>query len=267
MKVGAATDTGNGTYTATLTSSTTVHPVTITASDSSVTPAAVGRATLTLTRGPATTVTVTLSPASIVADGKSTSTASMTVKDAMGHPAAGDRLILSATDSGVRFSAVTDHGNGSYSAKITTSKTVHQVTITASDSSVTPAVRGVAILTQTRPGLVLDVQGPVVTFGSAFLVAHNSRVVVTIRCPKSQSYCDGTVALSTRSGRRTIALGSARFHVAGGRSSAVKIVLSGYAMRRLGAVASERGTITAVARDKARRRGTARRSVTLRLAS
>ena len=66
------TDHGNGTYTATITSSTVVHAVTITATDSSVSPNVTGHATLTQTPGPATNVNYSLAPWSIVATGSFT---------------------------------------------------------------------------------------------------------------------------------------------------------------------------------------------------
>ena len=148
---GGVTDHGDGTYTATVTSSTTVGSPTITATDSSVSPSVSGQATLAQTVGPATSVVVGLAPSSIVANGSSTSTATATVTDAEGHPIAGDAVSFSSTDSGDTIGSVTDHGNGTYTATITSSTAAHAVTITATDSSVSPHVSGQATLTQT-PG-------------------------------------------------------------------------------------------------------------------
>ena len=147
-KIGAVTDNHDGSYTATITSSTTVGSATVTAADSSVSSVS-GQATLTQTAGPAASVTVSLAPASIAANGTSTSTATATVKDAAGHPVVGDHVGFSSSDSGEKIGAVTDNHNGTYTATITSSTTAHQVRITATDSSVSPSVSRQATLTQT----------------------------------------------------------------------------------------------------------------------
>ena len=151
QKIGKVTDKGNGTYTATITSSTTVHKATITAADSSASPAVSGSATLTQTAGPAASVAVSLSPGSILANGTSTSIATATVLDAQGHPIAADQVGFSSSDAAQQIGAVTNHGNGTYTATITSSKTAQTATITATDSSVSPSVAGHGYLAQTAP--------------------------------------------------------------------------------------------------------------------
>jgi Invasin, domain 3/Bacterial Ig-like domain (group 3) len=147
-KVGPVTDNGDGTYTATVTSSTTVGTATITADDPSAgLPNA--QATLTQTPGPASSVTVELSPASIVANGTSQSVATATLTDARGNPIAGDHVSFSSSDGGETIGPVTDHNNGTYTATVTSSTVAQPVTITATDSSVSPNVSGHATLTQT----------------------------------------------------------------------------------------------------------------------
>ena len=125
--IGAVTAAANGTYTATLTSSSTVGPVTVTATDSSVSPSVSAVATLTQKLGAPSTMTVTVAPPSITANGTSTSTATATVEDANGRPLAGEPVTFSASDPAVKIGAVTDHGNGTYTASLTSSTTVHQV--------------------------------------------------------------------------------------------------------------------------------------------
>ena len=140
------TTTGNaaGSYSATITSSTTVGSATITASDSSS--ALTGTATLTQTAGPAATVALVLSPATIVANGTSTTTATATVKDAQGHLLSSEtNVIFGCSDSGEKVGTPTNAGNGIYTATITSSTTVGTPTITASDGTAS----GVATLTQT----------------------------------------------------------------------------------------------------------------------
>ena len=150
-KIVTATTNANGTYTATITSSKTAHAVTITATDSSVSPSITGQATLTQTAGPPAKLVLSLSPASIAANGTSTSMATATVTDANGNAVAGNHVAFTSSDIGEKIGAVTGNANGTYTATITSSKTAHAVTITATDSSVSPSVAGKATLTQTVP--------------------------------------------------------------------------------------------------------------------
>ena len=80
-------------------------------------------------------VTVTLTPTSIFADGSSLSTATATVTDLGGLPAAGETVVVSSSDPGEAIGPVTDHGDGSYTATVTSSTTVGTATITAVDGS------------------------------------------------------------------------------------------------------------------------------------
>jgi Invasin, domain 3 len=125
---------------------------------------------LTQSAGPATSVTVQLSPSSIVANGTSTATATATVDDAEGHPVEGDHLSFSSSDNGVHFGVVTDHGNGTYSATLTSSTTAGSPTITATDSTAPPSITGSATLIQT-PGPIGPTTTPqgnwVGTYGSS----------------------------------------------------------------------------------------------------
>jgi Invasin, domain 3 len=148
-KVGTVTDNNNGTYTATITSSTAVGSPTITATDAAVTPNAVGTAVLTQTAGVAASEKVSLSPATITADGKSTTVVTATLSDAQGHPLSGQQIGFTSSDSGEKIGTVTDHNNGTYTATITSSTKVGQATITATDRSSTPVTTAQATLTQT----------------------------------------------------------------------------------------------------------------------
>jgi hypothetical protein len=146
--IGPVSDNHDGTYTATITSSTTVGTPTITATDASVAPAVSGQAILTQASGPATSVGVRLSPSTILANGVSQSTATATVNDKQGHPIAGDHVSFSSTDSGEHVGPVSDNHDGTYTATITSSTTVGTPTITATDSSVSPPASGRTVLTQ-----------------------------------------------------------------------------------------------------------------------
>lgn len=154
--IGTVTNHHNGTYTATITSSKTAGTVAITATDSSVTPNVAGSANLTQTSGSAAKVTVSLSPSSIVANGSSQSTATTTVTDANGNAVTGDTIQFSSSDSGDKINGGTGpvdctsatNSSGQCSVTITSSTTVGTPTITANDTSVSPAASGHATLTE-----------------------------------------------------------------------------------------------------------------------
>ena len=150
------TDNKDGTYTATITSSSTPGPVTITATDT-LTPANVtpvmnltAQATLNQTTGAAAHVDVTLSPSSILANGSSTSTATARIADIQNRPLATEpQVSFASSDSGEKIGPVTNNGDGTYSATVTSSTTVGTPTIMATDSTNSPGASGQAKLTQT----------------------------------------------------------------------------------------------------------------------
>jgi adhesin/invasin len=73
----------------------------------------------------------TLGTASITADGTTTSTATATVTATGGTPCAGQQVAFSSSDTKQAVGAIVDHGDGTYTAAITSSKTAGQATITA----------------------------------------------------------------------------------------------------------------------------------------
>jgi hypothetical protein len=171
VTVGDVTDDGDGRYTATLTSSTTVHEVTITAHDHSLT----GTATLTETAGAPANLTVTSADQTLPADGSSATTVTATLTDGQAHGLAGQTVTFTTDDPGVTIGAVTDQGDGTYTAKLTASRTAHTVTITAHDGSLS----GSTTLTQS------DVTAPHVTItspadGATYTVGQS--VVATFDC-------------------------------------------------------------------------------------
>jgi subtilisin family serine protease len=101
--------------------------------------------------GPPASLSLTLSPQSIPADGTSTSTATATVTDAQGHRIAGNQINFTSDDTGLHIGAASDHGDGTYTATLTSSNTPHQITVTATDTSATPSIARQATLTQTAP--------------------------------------------------------------------------------------------------------------------
>jgi hypothetical protein len=98
---------------------------------------------------PAANLALTLAPASTIADGASTTTATATVTDAEGNPVSGDEVAFSSSDGSDRIGAVTAHIDGVYTAQITSSTAVGTPTVTAVDTSVSPGATGTAVLAQT----------------------------------------------------------------------------------------------------------------------
>ena len=143
VTVGAVSSHGDGTYSATLTSSTTAHAVVVTAHSGQLS----GSATLTQTPGAGKAVGITLAPASILADGSSTTVATATVADANHNALAGQPLTFTTNDAHVTIGTVSSHSDGTYSATLTSSTTAHAVAVTAHDGQLS----GSATLTQT-PG-------------------------------------------------------------------------------------------------------------------
>ena len=129
--LGAVTDNNNGTYNATLTSSTTIEMATISGTLNGGGNVIVDTATVTFTASVASTATSTLmaSPGSIVANGLSTTTVTVQLKDASGNnlTTGGDTVVLSTTAG--TLGAVTDNNNGTYSSTLTSSAVIVTATI------------------------------------------------------------------------------------------------------------------------------------------
>jgi hypothetical protein len=149
-KVGPVTDNGNGTYTATITASTTVGKATITATDQSVTPAISQSTTLTQTKAPK--VAVALKNAAIVADGIAHTVATATVTIG-GVAANGLNVVFSSSDPGETLGPVTNPGSGKYEVTISASHTVGSALITASVSGTSASVT----LKQVSPSIHVSV--------------------------------------------------------------------------------------------------------------
>ncbi len=132
-------DNGNGTYTATLTSATTTGTATIvgTVNGSTIT----NNAAVSFTPGVASAVTslFTAAPASITANGTSTSTITVQLEDVKGNnlTTGGDTVALSTTLG--TLSTVIDNGNGTYTATLISAATTGTATIvgTVNGSAIT----------------------------------------------------------------------------------------------------------------------------------
>ncbi len=98
--------------------------------------------------GEAANVGIRLSPASISADGKSQTEATIEIKDAEGTGLPEQEVELTSSDAAERIGEMTDNEDGTYSAKITASSTPGVATITATDLSAASKLSGSAVLTE-----------------------------------------------------------------------------------------------------------------------
>ncbi len=166
-------------------------------------------------------VSASVNPMLITADGSSTATVQASVTDAHGNPLSGEPVSFTASDPGVTFGSVTDHGDGTYTASVTSSTATGQVTLTAQDRSMS----GTTTLTQTATAASAsappqrDVTPPTVNIfsprnGATYL--RGQRVTVSYTCSDGPggagvAICSGPVA----SGRQlhTATVGTFRFTV------------------------------------------------------
>ena len=128
--LGSVTDNLDGTYTATLTSATSTGTATVTGTVNAA--AITDNATVDFVPGPAdeTQSLITAAPTSIVADGVTTSTITVQLKDANGNDltAGGDAVALFTTLGSL--GSVTDNLDGTYTATLTSATTTGTATVT-----------------------------------------------------------------------------------------------------------------------------------------
>lgn len=140
----------DGSYTTTITASTVAGTENITAKDGSVTSAP---AVLTVTPGPAANIALSLGSSSINTNPPGSTTATATVTDVHGNAVKGDQVSMS-TNGHAHVGAVTDNGNGTYTATITAVSPGPE-TITATDAALKNAsgqpVTATAPLTELGP--------------------------------------------------------------------------------------------------------------------
>src|SRR5437588_387425 len=132
VKIGAVTNHGDGTYSATITAGTKADNETITATDRTMT----ASAALAEIPGPAATMTMSLGAATLPSDGASTTTASATVSDAFGNRRASDTVAFH-TDGHVTFGPTVNQGGGLYTATVKASTVADVEHLTAVDGTVT----------------------------------------------------------------------------------------------------------------------------------
>ncbi|TYA10180.1 S-layer protein [Paenibacillus faecis] len=127
----AVTDRGDGTYSATWTAPTAAGAATVTGSIGGR--ALASKATVSFVPGSASpaATSVLSGPDAITADGVSSATVTVQARDAYGNPITqgGDRVALETT--GGTLSKVTDHGDGTYTATLTSSTQAGKATVSA----------------------------------------------------------------------------------------------------------------------------------------
>ena len=159
--IGAVTDNGDGTYSATLTAGTTAGTATVTGrlNEVSITDAA----TVTFTEpvaADATTSTITASSTSITADGTSASTITVQLKDANGNnlTTGGEGVALN-TDLGI-VGAVTDNGDGTYTATLTAGTTAGTATVKGTLNGEPMTDTATVTFTETAAGVTVTFHDP-----------------------------------------------------------------------------------------------------------
>jgi LPXTG-motif cell wall-anchored protein len=129
------------------------------------------------------TVGVTTSAPKILADGASTAVITATVLDASNNKVPGDTVTITSNDPGQVVSAVTDNGDGTYTATVTSSTTIHVTTLTATDTSVQSDPSGIVTVSQVaslaETGVdawpALGVAGLLVLVGMLFVFSRRGR--------------------------------------------------------------------------------------------
>ena len=153
--LGSVTDNSDGTYTATLTSGTVTGSATVTGTVNAA--AITDNAVVSFIPGPAdeTQSTITASPTSIVANGVTTSTITVQLKDANGNDltSGGDTVGLATTLGSL--GSVTDNSDGTYTATLTSGTVTGSATVTGTvnaaaitDNAVVSFIPGAADETQ-----------------------------------------------------------------------------------------------------------------------
>ncbi|WP_339382647.1 Ig-like domain-containing protein [Pseudomonas sp. R9.37] len=190
----STTTNASGVATVVLTSSTTAGSATVDA----VAGAGSGSAVVTFTIGNAAAVTVTAAPASITADGSSTSTLSATVKDAHGNLVAGTPVAWQTSAGTLASVSTTTNASGVATVVLTSSTTAGSATVDAvagagsSSAVVTFAVGNAAAVTVTATPASITADGSSTSTLSATVKdAHGNLVAGT---PVAWKTSAGTLA-------------------------------------------------------------------------
>ena len=153
--ISAISDVGDGTYTATISSA---FAESITISGTLNASPIIDTATVTFTPGSAsaTQTTISASPASVTADGLTVSIITVQTKDSLGNNLTSGGLTITLSENGnAVIGAITDVGNGTYTASMTNT-VAETITVTGTvdataltDSAIVTFTSGLASVTQT----------------------------------------------------------------------------------------------------------------------
>ena len=129
--VSTVTDNGNGTYTASLTAPSTVGSAVVSATVGGQPIVSTASVQFVVGAASAAASTVEAAAASLTADGTSQTTITVKLKDAQGNAltSGGSAVALAATNGNI--GAVTDNGNGTYTAVLTASTTAGSAVVSA----------------------------------------------------------------------------------------------------------------------------------------
>jgi uncharacterized protein (TIGR02145 family) len=164
---------GDGTYTATITS-TTAETVTVTAAISGTDVTNTANVSFTATAATVGNSTLTASPTSVAADGTN-SMMTLQAKDTNGNNLSTGGLTVTMSESGsATLSGVTDVGDGTYTATIT-STTAETVTVTAAISGTDVTNTATVTFTATPPMTAGGITYSTVTIVDQTWTAENMR--------------------------------------------------------------------------------------------
>ena len=205
--VGATTDNGNGTYTATVTSPTVTGSGTFTGTlgGNPVT----GSAVITYTPGAASATNSTISPvtASITADGVSTQVITVQARDANNNnlTTGGATVVINQSSGTGTVGATTDKGNGTYTATVTSPTVTGTGTFTATLGG--SAVPGSSVITYT-PGAATATNSTISPATASITADGVSTQVITVqaRDAHNNNLTTGgsTVVINQSSGTGTV---------------------------------------------------------------
>jgi adhesin/invasin len=203
--LGSVTDNDDGTYTATLTASSTAETATIsgTVNGDPITDSA----TVTFTAvgpGPPSGATsqITASPTSIPADGSSTSTITVELRDASGTPVTVGGHVVDLSTSAGTLSPVTDQGTGTYTATLTASTIAENATVSGTVNG--NPITDTATVTFTGPGPPSGATSQIMASPTSIPANGTSQSTITVQLRDASNTPittgGATVALNTTAG-------------------------------------------------------------------
>jgi gliding motility-associated-like protein len=198
--ISAVTDNGDGTYSATLTSSAVTGIATISGKLNGGDITDTETVNFTPRIASAATSTIVAATTSLLADGSSTTTITIQLKDNNGDNLTTGGDVVSLTSTLGTLSTVVDNGDGTYTAVITSPTSAGQATISGS-------VNGITIADEASVTFNSIVTPPVLSATSASADAEiiangtsTTTITVVIKDQNNNPVTDATVAINTTAG-------------------------------------------------------------------